>query len=372
MLGKSVAAIKNLIFGWARSIGDTVKRLVEPSRAFVGAARDAVRPRTELVAEDALLRQQLIVACRKIKRPPLRDGDRLLMVLLARFNGAWRDALHVVKPDTLLRWHRDLFKLIWRRKSRFRGKQPRRLSKDVIELITAMARDNVLWGAERIRGELLKLGIRVSKRTIQKYMKRARPPRQRGQTWKAFLKNHGDDVWACDFLQLHDLFFRPIFAFFIVKQGTREVVHVGVTRCPSDRWTAQQLREATPFGEGPRFLIRDNDGKYGRHFAAVAKGTGGEVAKLPPRSPNLNAVCERYLGSVRRECLDHVVILNEAHLHRVLKEYAHGYFNKARPHQALGQRIPMAAGVGPPLAESGKVVALPVLGGLHHDYRRAA
>ena len=230
MLENIVAALKKVVVGWARSIGDTMKRFVEPARALAGAARDAARPRAELVAENALLRHQLIMARRKIKRPPLTDGDRILMVLFARFNGAWRDALHLVKPDTLLRWHRDLFKLIWRRKSRSRGKQPRRLSKDVIELIRTMARDNVLWGAERIRGELLKLGIRVSKRTIQKYMKRARPPRRRSQTWKAFLKNHGDDIWACDFLQLHDVLFRPIFAFFIVKHGTREVVHVGVTQ----------------------------------------------------------------------------------------------------------------------------------------------
>ena len=160
------------------------------------------------------------------------------------------------RPETLLRWHLDLFKLIWRRKSRSGGNQPRRLSKDTIELIMSMARSNVLWGAERIRGELLKLGIRVSKRTIQKYMKRARPPGQRGQTWKAFLENHADDVWACDFLQLYDVLFRPIFAFFIVKHANRKVVHFNVTRAPTDAWAAKQLREATPDGEGPRFLIR--------------------------------------------------------------------------------------------------------------------
>lgn len=203
-------------------------------------------------------------------------------------------------------------------------------------------------------------------------MKRSRPPGQRGQTWKTFHENHADDIWACDFLQLYDVLFRPIFAFFIVKHGTREVVHVGVTRTPSDRWAAQQLREATPFGEGPRFLIRDNDGKYGQHFAAVAEGSGIEVARIPPRSPDLNSICERYLGSVRRECLDHLVILNEAHLLRVLEEYAHRYFNKARPHQGLGQRIPGPDDVAPPSKANGKVVARPVLGGLHHDYRRAA
>jgi putative transposase len=149
---------------------------------LAGAAHDAVRPRSELIAENALLRQQLIVLRRKNKRPAFSDGDRIVMVLLARLDRAWRDALHLVKPDTLLRWHRDLFKLIWRRKSRSGRSQPKRLSKDNIELIMTMARDNALWGAERIRGELLKLGIRDSKRTIQKYMKRALPPKERGQT----------------------------------------------------------------------------------------------------------------------------------------------------------------------------------------------
>ena len=230
----------------------------------------------------------------------------------------------------------------------------------------------MLWGPERIRGELLKLGIRVCKRTIQKYMKRARPSGRRGQTWETFLENHEEDAWTCDFLQLYDVLFRPIFAFFIVKHGTREVVHVGVTRVPGDRWTAQQHREATPFGEGPKYLIRDSDGKYGQHFAAVAVGSGIEVVRIPPRSPDLNPFCESFLGSVRRECLDHVVILNDAHLRRVLEEYVRGYFNKARPHQGLSQRVPGAEGVGPPGVARGQVVALPVLGGLHHVYRRAA
>ena len=154
--------------------------------------------------------------------------------------------MHLVNPETLLRWHRDLFKVVWRPKSRPRG-QSRRLAPEIVTLIQAMAKDNALWGAERIRGELLKLGIRVSKRTIQKYMRQVRPPdSSSGQTWATFIRNHTDDIWACDFLQLYDVFFRPIFAFFIVKHGSREVVHCGVTRSPTDEWAAQQLREATP------------------------------------------------------------------------------------------------------------------------------
>ena len=375
MFRKIAAAVKNAAVGWVHSIGDAFKRRLQPARIgtrpLAAAARDAVRPRSELVAENALLRHQLVVLRRGVRRPRLHDGDRLTMVLLASLNDAWPDALHLVKPETLLRWHRDLFRWFWRRKSRRRGRQPRQLARETIELIMSMARDNVTWGAERIRGELLKLGIRVSKRTIQKYVERARPRREPGQTWRAFLDNHADVIWACDFLQLYDVLFRPIFAFFIVKHGTREVVHFGVTRSPTDAWAAQQLREATPFGEGPRYLIRDNDGKFGQQFAAVAESTGIEIVRIPPRSPDLNSICERFLGSVRRECLDHVVILCEDHLHRVLREYV-TYHAGSRPHQGLGQRIPSFASVGPPANEVGEVVAVPVLGGLHHDYRRAA
>jgi transposase InsO family protein len=375
MLAKIIATVKQAVINLSRSMGTAIKRLTAPAKpvaaAVAGIARDVARPRSELIAENAFLRQQLIVIRRQIGRPMFGDADRLLMVILARLSGAWRDALHLVKPETLLRWHRGLFKRFWRRKSRSGGVQPRRLDQETIELIVSMAACNVLWGAERIRGELLKLGIKVSKRTIQKYMKRARTRGKSGQTWKTFLENHTDETWACDFLQLHDLLFRPVFAFFIVKHGTREVVHVGVTRAPSDEWTAQQLREATPNGEGPKYLIRDNDGKFGRHVAAVAEGSGIQIVKIPPRSPNLNPICERFLGSARRECLDHVLILSEGHLRRVLEEYTAAYFNNARPHQGLGQRVP-AGGVGPPAETGGKIIASPVLSGLHHDYRRAA
>ena len=226
-------------------------------------------------------------------------------------------------------------------------------------------------GAERIHGELLKLGIRVSKRIIQKYMRRVRPTGERGQTWSTFTENHAQDIWACDFLQVYDALFRPVFAFFIVKHDTREVVHLNVTRSPSDQWVAQQLREATPWGEGSRYLIRDNDSKIGPKFDEVAEGAGIGIVKIPPKTPDLNPICERFLGSVRRECLDHVVILSEEHLRRVLEQYTESYFNVARPHQGLGQRIP-GQNEKERNEANGKVVAIPILSGLHHDYRRVA
>ena len=321
---------------WFRALATGLRSALEPApsaiiRAAAGAVRDSVRSRSELIAENALLRQQLLVVSRSASRPTLRRGDRLALLLLARCCRSWRDALRIVQPDTLLRWHRDLFKVAWRRKST-RKRPPRRLPQETIDRIQTMASDNPLWGAERIRGELLKLYLRVSKRTIQKYMREVRPPGKPSQSWKTFLQNHAHDIWACDFLQLFDALFRPLFAFFIIRHGTREVVYFNVTRFPSDRWAAQQLREATPYGEGPRYLIRDNDDKFGGQFSAVAAGTGIEVVPIPPKSPNLNPICERFLGSVRRECLDHVVILGEDHLRRVLAEYIAAYFNAARPH----------------------------------------
>src|SRR5215467_14517126 len=191
-----------------------------------------------------------------------------------------------------------------------------------------MARDNRLWGAERIRGELLKVGIRGGFRTIQKYMRGIRSPRQRGQNWATFMHTHTKDIWACDFLQVTDLFFRSLFAFFIIDLHSRRVIHVGVTRNPTDAWTAQQLREATPFGQGPKYLLRDRDSKFGSCFARVAATSGIKILKTPYHTPQANAICERFLGSVRRECLDHLFILHERQLHCLLKAYV-AYYNQA-------------------------------------------
>ncbi len=201
----------------------------------------------------------------------------------------------------------------------------------------------------------------------------ARPPRPAGdgQTWATFLRNHADAVWACDFLQVVALGFWSLVAFCVVELGSRRVVHVGVTRHPTDAWVAQQLREATPFDQRPRYRIRDNDGKYGPACARVAAGSRSTVLRTPLRAPRANATCARFLGSVRRECLDHVLILGKGHLRRVLREYV-AYFNTARPHQGIGQAIPSTPAPAPPSRMSAPIVAVPVLGGLHHNYRRAA
>ncbi len=294
-------------------------RWIKPSTASLALSTfaDLTRSKAELLAENALLRQQLIILRRQVKRPVSRKTDRLLLVLLARMVRAWKQALFLVQPETLLRWHRELFRVFWKQKSKGRARKPR-LSLETISLIQEMATNNRLWGAERIRGELLKLDIYVSKRSIQKYMKQIRPKHARGQTWKTFLHTHAAQVWACDFLQVTDLFFRPIFAFFVIALRSRKVVHVNVTRSPTDLWVAQQLREATPYGQAPTYLIRENDRKFGSHFARVATTSGITVLRTPYRTPRANAICERFLGSVRRECLNHFLILQEKQLSRLL------------------------------------------------------
>jgi len=360
--------------GVAERVAAAVRTGTRPSPGPVigGALRDVTRSRRELIAENMLLRQQLVVAARRVKKPRFAARERGLLVALAHVVPQWRDAVLLVRPETILRWHRASFRLFWRARSRasMRSVPTRRAPPETVELIRRLAKENTLWGAERIRGELLKLGIHVAKRTVQKYMRQVRGPRPWGQSWSTFLENHLHQIWACDFLQLYDIWFRPTFAFFIVELGSRKVVHVGVTRSPSATWVAQQLPSATPFATGPRFIIRDNDDKFGPDFERAAEAAGIRVLRTAVKAPRMNSFCERFLGSVRRECLDHVIVLGEAHVHRVLREYCFAYFNHARPHQGIGQLVPIgssSAGAG-----SRPVTGRAVLNGLHHDYRRAA
>ena len=278
--------------------------------------------------------------------------------------------LVVVQPDTLLRWHRQAFRWFWRRRSTPASTKPK-IAAETITLIKTMARNNRLWGAERIRGELLKLGIHVSKRTIQKYLRQERGC-PTSQTWSTFLHNYAHETWACDFLPVTDLFFRSLFAFFIIELKSRKVILVGVTRHPTDAWVTQQLREATLYGQTPHFLIRDNDATFGPVFARVASSSGIKVLKTPFHAPRANAYGERFLGSLRRDCLDQLLILHEQQLLRVLQAYI-TYFNRARPHQGLQQQIPdQPAFSRPAEARVGQILAIPILGGLHYDYRRVA
>jgi putative transposase len=358
----------------AHRLLQTLRQWTKPNRTSLtgGAVTDLTRSKSDLIIENALLRQQMIVLGRQVKRPHLTWRDRGIMVLLASWLKTWKEALLIVQPDTVLRWHRDIFRLIWRHKSKSDtniGRPP--ISAEKIGLIRRLARENQLWGAERIRGELLKLGMRVARSTVQKYLQGLRSAGPGNQTWATFLRNHASEIWACDFLQTYDALFRTIFVFVIIELGSRRVVHFTVTRHPNDAWIAQQLREATPFGIGPGYLIRDNDGKYGEQFAAVVDGSNIEVLPTPVEAPKANAICERFLGSVRRECLDYILILSEAHLYHVVKEYV-VFFNHARPHQGIDQQIPCASTPKEDAVPDGMIISRPVLGGLHHDYRRAA
>ena len=347
---------------------ERIKPLIKPATSvlIIGILSDLTRSHTDLVVENALLRQQLIVLNRQVKRPQLTHPERFRLVFLSHFTTFWKQALHIVQPDTLLRWHRELFQFYWRKKSQGKPK----ISAEMVVLIQKMAKENQLWGAERIRGELLKLGLEVSKRTIQRYMLKDRQAPSSSQTWATFLKNQASGIWACDFTVVNDWLFRQWYIFVVLELKTRRIIHTGVTKYPTDEWTAQQLREATPWGEGPKYLIRDRDSKYATHFSTVAVSSGIQELKTPYRTPQANGICERFIGSLRRECVDHILIHDDNHLRRVVTEYA-TYFNQERPHQGIEQRIPDQYDLTRPKPTSGRIISQAILGGLHHSYSHA-
>jgi putative transposase len=256
--------IVNSVASRAGAIWKVVAPLAGPGGAD-GAAVDAVQCRRELVIENAMLRHQIVILRRKCPHPRLTAFDRLRLLVAAAVLPPWRRALAIVQPETVLRWHREGFRLFWRRRSQ-PGSVERRVTTETISLIREMAANNRIWGAERIRGELLKLGIKISKRTVQKYMRSVRERRSEGQRWATFVMNHANDIWCCDFVQTYDLLFRPLFLFFLLNQGSRQVVRIAATRNPTQEWTAQQLRNATMENFAPRFLIRDRDEKFGSTF----------------------------------------------------------------------------------------------------------
>jgi putative transposase len=285
-------SIKQRVFLSFHALQERLSHWIRPptTSLLLGTLADMTRGKAELLAENALLRHQLIILRRQIKRPVYRESDRLLLVLLARMVRTWKQALFLVQPETLLRWHRELFRVFWKHKSRAHSSKPK-LSPETITLIKEMAAHNRLWGAERIHGELLKLDIRVSKRTIQKYMRQVRPKRARGQNWKTFLRNHAKDVWACDFLQATSLFFRPLFAFFIIELWSRKVIHVNVTRSPTDAWVARTAARSYGLWASPQI----SHSRQRSQIRTVFRPSGGDELHQAPQNTLSRPASECYL-----------------------------------------------------------------------------
>jgi transposase InsO family protein len=331
-------------------------------RAFVAA----IRSRRDLTLENLVLRHQLQVALRTNPHPRIRASDRVLWVWLRRlWPEGWRQHLRVVQPETILRWHRKGWRLYWTWKSRTRLGRPH-LSAEVRELIVRISHENPLWGTERIRGELLKLGVVVSNRSIRRY--RWRTPRPVGsQRWRTFLVNQSRGIWAADLFVVQTLTFRTLYVFFCIRHERRELLHFNVTASPTAAWIWHQLLEATPWGRQPKYLIHDRDAVYGGDFDRQLASLGISGVRTPPRAPNANAVAERIVRTIRTECLDHLIVIDERHLRAVLAEFV-DYYNRDRPHRSLGLESPLPSSV----RARGRVVSRPVLGGLHHVYARAA
>lgn len=329
---------------------------------------DLLRSRASLQLEILALRQQLaMVADRDRKRLSFHKSERIFWVWLYRLWPACLQTLKIFKPDTLVRWHRKGFRLYWTWKSRpCQGGRPA-IDPDVRKLIRTMSRNNIGWGAPRIHGELKMLGIEISESTVAKYMIRhCNPP---SQTWRTFLENHATELVSVDFFTVLTATFRILYVLVILHHERREIVHFNVTEHPTAQWTAQQLVEAFPFDSAPRYLLRDRDSIYGGRFRNRVKSLGIDEVLTAPRSPWQNPYVERIIGSIRRECLNHVIIINERHLRRQLKSYSI-YYHEARTHLSLDKQSPVPRSIEPP--EQGKVVAIPHVGGLHHEYRRAA
>lgn len=330
---------------------------------LLGYVWSCFKSHERLKAEIVVLRHQLNILRRKVpKRPKLSGSDRALFVWVFRLFPSIADAVTIVRPKTLIRWHRAGFRAWWRWKSRNLGGRPK-VNRELRDFIHRICAENPLWGAPRIHGELLKLGFAVAQSTVSKYMfRRRRPP---SQGWNAFMRNHADGIAAIDFLVVPTLTFERLFAFIVLGLGRRKIIWIGITTNPTAEWVARQMTEAFPWNTAPRYLIRDNDGAYGAVFRHRLRSLGIRDCPTTPRSPWQNGYVERVVGSIRRECLDHVIVWNEAHLRQVLRGYTL-YYNATRTHLGLNKDAPNHR----PIQSCGTIIATAVLGGLHHQYCR--
>jgi transposase InsO family protein len=327
-------------------------------------AKNWLRSKIRLEAENATLRHQLIVLRRKLKgQARLTNNDRWFLVQMYRWFPSILTIVTIVQPETLVRWHRAGFRRYWRWKSNARGGRPG-IEMELRTLIRLMSTENKLWGAPRIHGELLKLGFSIAQSTVAKYMvKRHRPP---SQGWKTFLRNHAPDIAAAmDLFVVPTLGFKLLYGFVIVRIDRRDLVWINVTTNPTAEWIARQITEAFPWDGAPRYMIRDRDRIYGAVVTRRLRAMGIRDKPIAPASPWQNGFAERLIGSIRRECLDHIVILGEVHLRRILKSYA-AYYNSVRTHRSLHKDAPTFR----PIQQIGIIRSHPILGGLHHHYGR--
>jgi hypothetical protein len=321
------------------------------------------KSKVRLEAENAVLRHQLIVLRRRPRgRVRLTNHDRWFFIQLYRWFPSILQVLAIIRPETLLRWHRAGFRCYWRWKSRPRGGRPQ-IETELRVLIRRISIENPLWGAPRIHGELLKLGFEVAQSSVAKYMvKRQVPP---SQGWRTFLRNHAPDVAAMDLFVVPTIGFDLLYAFVIIRIDRRDLVCINVTAHPTAEWVACQITEAFPWNEAPRYMMRDRDCIYGAVVTRRLRAMGIRDKPIAPASPWQNCFVERLIGSIRRECVDHIIVLGEAHLRRVLKSYAR-YYNDVRTHRSLDKDAPVSR----PVQRTGSIKSLPILGGLHHHYAR--
>ena len=324
---------------------------------------DLFRPRAALEAEMLVLRQQIVVLRRgKAGRLPFSAIDRMVLGWVCHLVPKARSALAIVRPETVMRWHRAGFRCYWRFKSRRRRGHPG-VPAAIRQLIQEMSLANPLWGAPRIHGELLKLGIDVGQTSVAKYMVRRRGPPS--QDWKTFLRNHADGIAAMDLFVVPTVSFRLLYGLLVMAHGRRQILWLGVTAHPTAEWIANQLTAACGWEQVPRYLIRDRDACYGQTFVRRVRSLGIRDRPTSPRSPWQNGCVERLIGSIRRECLDHIVVTGEQHLRHILQCYLE-YYNAVRTHLSLGKDAPIRRVIH----SVGCIEGRPVLGGLHHQYIR--
>ena len=324
------------------------------------------KSKQDMILENLMLRQQLNIYKRKNKKPKLENIDRIILVWISRIFSNWKSALVVVKVSTLIGWHKKGFKLYWKRKSRRVGRP--NIDWQLIKLIRKMQKENPTWTAQRIQGELVKLGLDICDNTVAKYMRKPKAGPEKRQCWLTFLRNHAKHIAGIDFLVARTIFFKSIHVFIAISHHRRKILHFAVSSKPHSQWAIQQLRETFAFDETTKYVIRDNGKIFSEDFKQQIRNFGMEDTPTAPRSPWQNSICERVIGTLRRECLGHIIILNEKHLYDVLHQYIFEYYNASRTHMSLEKDSPEHR----PVQKDGKIVSKPILGGLHHIYSRAA